>query len=103
MRVPSKVRTFKEHTGKTYVRKYRGYLTYTDGRGRAVDVLLWHRWPSYDFIFGVPAKTNPLRGVEAGFFQYRDTRKRNVSAGFYVDRRELEILVEGFTSLLKEK
>ena len=76
--------------------------TYRAGRGEEIDVLVWHRWPSYDFIFGVPAKTNRYHHDEAAFFQYRDVRHGIVKCGFYVDGRELAILADGFARLLKK-
>lgn len=68
---------------------------------KQIDVLLWVRWPSYDFIFGIPAKTNPLRGKEAGFFQYRDVRHKKVIKGFYFDKEELRCLIKGFQKIKK--
>ena len=66
-------------------------------------MILWHRWPSYDFIFGVPHRSSSYYGKEAAFFQYRDTRIKKVQAGFYVDRRELTILTRGFCALFNVK
>lgn len=96
--IPRRLRIYPEGSVKTTIRKSRA-LSYMAGRGELIDVILWHRWPSYDFIFGVPAHGNRHRVREAAFFQYRDVRRRRVVCGFYVDRRELKILLLGFKKL----
>ena len=73
-------------------------LTYIVG-GEKINVYVWIQWPSYDFIFGTPHKSSKHYGVEAGFFQYRDTRRKKTKAGFYVDKQELRCLVNGFQKL----
>lgn len=77
----------------------KGLLKYRVNKAQQIDVIRWIKWPSYDFIFGVPAKTNMFRKKEAAFFQYRDTRRRKVKCGFYVDRGELKELYHGFKDL----
>lgn len=91
------VQTYAPGGGDTST-QYSMPIKYRMGR-EAIDVLLWHRWPSYDFIFGVPAKTNKYRKEEVAFFQYRDVRAKKVKCGFYVDTEELEILLRGFIKL----
>lgn len=71
----------------------------TEDSVEIIEVLMWHKWPSYDFIFGVPHKSNPHYGVEKAFFQYRDTRKKEVKQGFYLDQIELDAIVNGFKKL----
>ena len=71
--------------------------------GELIDVLYWVRWPTYDFIFGVPNRKSKLREVEAGFFQYRSVKKKKVVSGFYVDKKELEELIKGFAKIRKYK
>jgi hypothetical protein len=66
-----------------------------------VDVVLHVVWPSYDFIFGFPAPSNKNYGKEAALFQYRDTRRKTVNEGFYVDKTELKHLAKGFSKLLR--
>lgn len=80
---------------------HKGRLKYKVSNGQVIDVLYWHKWPSYDFIFGIPDKNNRFRKVEAGFFQYRDRRARKVKCGFYIDKRELDILIQGFKKIKK--
>jgi hypothetical protein len=87
----------------------KGQLVYQVCRGQKIDVILWHKWGckkwdgpfAYDFIFGTPAADNPYRKAEAGFFQYRDRRKKKVVCGFYVDMKELEVLARGFNRVLR--
>ena len=76
-------------------------LVYGDSPEKEIDVVFWCRWPAYDMIFGVPAKTNRKYKTEGGFFHFRDIRRRKVACGFYVAINELEILVEGFKLTLK--
>lgn len=79
------------------VTKYKTPYHYMDGK---VKVLLWCRWPSYDFIFGIPTKKDKKNyGKEWAFFQYRDTRAKKVKQGFYVDRGELLRLRQGFNKI----
>ena len=70
-------------------------------KDQEIKVMLWARWPSYDFIFGFPTVKNKYEKWERGFFQYRDSRKGHKGACFYVDLGELKVLVEGFTKLLR--
>lgn len=100
MRIPSAVSSFKPGTGKTFVKRFRGPMSYKTSNG-IIDVRYWHRWPSYDFIFGVPARGHKYEKEEAAYFAYRDTRRRKVKCGFYVDMRELDILAAGFKELLR--
>lgn len=60
----------------------------------------WYRYPSYEFIFGVPDKSNHHYGKEVAFFQFRDTRTKTIQQGFYIDCCELEEMVTGFSKLL---
>ena len=71
-------------------------LTYEPQAGELIHVLLWERYPSYDFIFGVPAKTSPFYEKEVGFFQFRGTRAKVVRQGFYVDVLECLTMIDGF-------
>jgi len=67
--------------------------------GERVDVFYWVRWPGYDFVFGKPAKDSRYYGIEEGFFQYRNKIKKKIVCGFYVDKKELEELIVGFSRL----
>src|SRR3990167_3379649 len=99
MKVPNQPRRYRPGGGNKTI-KYKVPLTYNAGRN-AIDVLCWNRWPNYDFIFGVPASGSRYYNDEAAFFQYRDTRRKRVKCGFYVDKRELAILARGFKILEK--
>ena len=81
--------------------RHKKRLEYRCSSDEEIDVILWSRWPSYDFIFGIPTKRNKFYGEEYGFFQYRDTRHKKVHEGFYVDLEELRILSRGFERLFK--
>ncbi len=81
--------------------KFTKPLFYKVCRGQEIDVLRWIKWPGYDFIFGIPAKSNRYRKEESGFFQYRDRRRRKVKCGFYVDKTELKELYLGFKRLFE--
>lgn len=103
MKIPPKARTYPDaKRQRTVLKKVVGPFTYEPKKGEVVDVLYWHQWPSYDFIFGVPAKGSPYYKDEAAFFQFRDTRLKKVMQGCYVDMHELKVLVKGFAGLLQE-
>lgn len=99
--IPSEVQTFKPGHGSSYVKRYAGMMRFEPTKGEVIDVRYWHRWPSYDFIFGVPTRINPHYKNEAAYFVFRDTRRKKVRCGFYVDTRELEVLADGFKELLR--
>lgn len=68
--------------------------------GEKIKVVFWVRYPSYDFIFGVPDKSSSKYEKEIGFFQFRDTRASKVISGFYIDIEECKELVKGFSDIL---
>jgi len=102
MTIPDKVLRYKPFgNGRRFTeKKHPKNLTYVCN-GEKIEVLYWQRYPKYDFIFGYPAKGNRFYGSEAAFFQYRDTRKRKVQSGFYLDLTELKQFVEGFSRILR--
>lgn len=99
--IPSTVQTFKEGSVSSEVKKFKGMMDYRPQKDERIDVRYWHRWPSYDFIFGVPHHTNRYYGKEVAYFVYRDVRRKKVKAGFYVDMTELKILARGFVELMR--
>lgn len=102
IKLPSEVVTFAEGSSPTAEEKREvKKLVFETGDGEFANVLLWHRWPSYDFIFGVPMRKSKTWKYERGFFMYRDVRGKKVKAGFWVDFRELRILADGFKRLLQ--
>ena len=102
MIIPNEVKTYKPFSKRRFTEwSHKTNLRYFPSKNEEIDVLYWQRYPTYDFIFGVPVKTNKYYGQEAGFFQYRDTRAKRVYAGFYVDKIELKQLAKGFNMLLK--
>lgn len=98
MEIPKKIKTYPPSPDKPEKRTKR-LLFYLPNEGEPLRVVKWCRWPSYDFIFGVPCANNPFRKQEAGFFQYRDIRRKKVVEGFYVDKVELKELITGFIAI----
>ena len=74
-------------------------LVYEPTEGELIHVVSWVRYPSYDFIFGIPDPKNPKYEKEIGFFQYRDTRAKRVLIGVYLDVQEIIEFIEGFVLL----
>ena len=70
-------------------------------QGQRINVLLWVRYPSYDFIFGVPDKDSPKYEKEISFIQYRDTRLKTVKMGMYLDIVETKEFIEGLSKCLE--
>lgn len=99
MIIPQKYKSFKEGHGRTYKREMK-VLRYKTPQGW-IDVVVWHQYPSYDFIFGFPEPTHKLYKQEAAFVQYRDNRLKNVEHGFYLDWGEMEVWGNGFDRLRK--
>src|SRR3990167_200123 len=98
--VPLKIVVYRTGTSQTTWDKSieRKRLQYGTKRER-MHVLLWSRWPSYDFIFGVPLRGSRFYKEESGYFQYRDIRTKKDKCCFYVDLWELKQLRNGFNRL----
>lgn len=97
-KIPNKPEAFDE--GAAPEPELYDALTYEPAEGEIIEVSQWIRWPSYDFIFGVPAKDSPMYEKETAYFQYRDTRHKH-HHGFYIDVVELLHMVEGFATLVE--
>lgn len=70
--------------------------------GEKILVKSWVRYPSYDFIFGVPDKSNPHYELEFGFFQFRKLKNGNTHGwSVYLDKTELLEFKYGFSEILK--
>jgi len=63
-----------------------------------IKVEYWVRYPSYDYIFGIPVKDNPRAKKEVAFFVYRDGKSKK-HYGQYYDSKELKNMVDGFKYL----
>lgn len=98
-KIANKPIAYKENTVEDHAKELPDPLTYDIREGERILVYGWFRYPAYDFIFGVPAPDNPHYGQEVGFFQYRDTRTKEIRQGFYVDCQELLEMVEGFSKI----
>lgn len=97
IKIPNELK--KQKFKKSIVKRHDELADYEPKDGERIKVVLWSRWPSYDFIFGFPAKDNPMYGTEYAFFQYRDTRQKKVLSGFYLDVEELNTMLEGFKKI----
>ncbi len=64
-----------------------------------VDVVIRHKWPSYEFVFAKVPDTHPLGKDEVCFFAWNDSREDREGAGFYLDKDELDIMIDGFTKV----
>lgn len=67
--------------------------------GEPVRVVLQIKYPSYEFIFGVPDKSSHRHEKEAGFFLFKDHRT-DKSYGHYWDVQELLDVQKGIGRIL---
>jgi len=98
-----KPETYAEESGEkiTTIKKEKNEVILEVAEDEKIVVLFQSRFPDYDFIFGIPHETNKHFEKEVAFYQFRDTRKKEIKQGFYLDRQELEDIVKGFW-LVKE-
>ena len=80
---------------------YTKCFVYEPNKGEKINIVSWVKYPSYDFLFGYPDKTNPKSEKEVAFFQFRDTRAKKIRAGFYLDECELDEMIDGFNKIKK--
>lgn len=73
-------------------------LLYEPVDGEVIVMVLWHRYPDYDMIFGVPHKDSPRHEKEIAFFTIR--RAGRAFGGHYLDVLESKAMVEGFTTII---
>ncbi len=74
-------------------------LVYEASPKEFVEVTLWERYPSYDFIFGVPTKDSERYNDEIAFFIFRHKNKRQI--GLWIDVQEYHTIVNGFRSIFR--
>jgi hypothetical protein len=98
-KIPTVVQSFPEGTDPAPTTVEFDTLTYEPTKGELINVVYWVRFPSYDFIFGIPDETNPRYKKEVGFYQFRDTRTKTVPLGFYCDVLECLGLIKGFSEI----
>lgn len=75
-------------------------LIFEPREGEMVEVVYWARYPSYDFIFGVPTILNPKHKLEVGFFQFRSADHEIGREGIYIDVNELLDMINGFQMMV---
>ncbi|MDF1498542.1 MAG: hypothetical protein P1P85_04290 [Patescibacteria group bacterium] len=98
-RIQNEVKKYKESKVVGHKNIVFDELIYEPVKGEKINVVSWVRYPSYDFIFGCPAKDNPMSKNEVAFFQFRDTRTKEVKQGFYLDKTELDEMIDGFSKI----
>lgn len=74
-------------------------LIFEARKGEMIEVVHWARYPSYDFIFGVPTILNPKHKLEAGFFQFRSADHEIGREGIYIDINEMLDMLKGFQAM----
>lgn len=74
-------------------------LIFEARQGEMIEVVHWARYPSYDFIFGVPTILNPKHKLEAGFFQFRSADHEIGREGIYIDINEMLDMLKGFQAM----
>lgn len=102
-KIPAIIERFAEGTRTRCIEIDDKFIDYSTADGHKICVYHWCRWPSYDFIFGIPDKSNPNYSKEVGFFQFRRFKgKKAVSAwSIYVDFAEAEEMVDGFLKIMQ--
>ena len=102
LKIPNEVDKYEEGKERGCEEtKYGEYFVYEPNKGEKINIIAWIKYPSYDFLFGFPDKTNPMSKKEVAFFQFRDTRTKKIKQGFYLDATELDEMINGF-SLIKK-
>ena len=91
-KIPNKPITYKQGEAPPSMADHK--LIFEPEMGEKIDVLVWSQYPSYDFIFGVPAKGSPRAKLECGFIAFRDSRTGKQSL-LYIDETELDDFVRG--------
>lgn len=99
--ISTEIETYNETTDKVERMRPTEPYIYEPVAGEKVVVVKWVRYPSYDFIFGIPEPTSPRYKQEFGYFQFRNTKTKKVVMGFYADQCELEELLEGFGDIIE--
>jgi hypothetical protein len=69
--------------------------------GEPTRIVMWCRWPSYDFIFAIPLPESPRAEKEKCLLQIRHTDARTVPMGAYLDETELKDMIRGLISVAK--
>lgn len=101
-KIPNKVKKYEEdRNAGCEITEWEDPVIYEPVKGEKINIVSWVKYPSYDFLFGYPDKTNPKSKKEVAFFQFRDTRAKKINQGFYLDECELNEMIEGFAKIKK--
>ncbi len=77
-------------------------ITYFDGEHQLINVVSWIRYPSYDFIFGVPVSGKRYEHEIGMFCLRKKNDKGNVTTRtIYVDIEECQEIISGLSDVLK--
>lgn len=88
------VDAYEMHEGETHYR-------YEPTDGEMVEVLVWERYPDYDIIFGVPARSSKRFERELVFFTIRRVTENGVHRGQYFDVKESEAMKRALDKALE--
>ncbi len=97
MKIPTIIEPYKEGLVETSQAEFDEPFEHKDARGHNVLVYKWVRYPSYEFIFGIPAPDSPKHELEYSYFEFR---KQGGGWQFYADQNELEEMIQGFIAVL---
>jgi len=86
---------FKNGSKSIHTKTPRVYYTDKEKKEKVL-VHGWYRFPSYDFIFGIPDSSSPRYEEEVCYFEYRDSRSDHKGFGIYLDVQELNVMLRGF-------
>lgn len=83
--------------GNTMIEDTVSGLYYEPSDGEMLEVVQWLRYPSYDFIIGIPTPDSPRAEKEKACLVVR--YKTEKSYATYFDRQELGDIINGLTEI----
>ena len=98
MIIPKEIEKYDPQNPPQALKPNENLEYYPNSQGK-VNVMLWVRFPSYDFIFGVPSKFSNTYEKEATFLAIRDARN-GMNRELWLDIVETEDLIRGLTQAL---
>lgn len=96
--IPNKLETYEENNLPPPLEDGT-VLIYKVEPHEFVEVTLWERYPSYDFIFGVPMAGSKRYKREIGFFLFRHFGGKQIALWF--DVQEYHTIFNGFRSIFR--